>query len=148
MCVCLAVHTGVMIEAASVAGGLGKRRSEQTEGRLPTHQTLRLQGYDRQLVSFPDPHTRWSGHETRPPTHQWRCGSHTQGDVTPIDSIVTAATTVGEWSTINATQNVQSMVKNVQAQHGTTGYICAVNSRKLARSMVKPLKRAGQSFDQ
>ena len=32
-----------------------------------------------------------------------------QREVTPIDTVVTAATAVGQWSTVNATQTVQSM---------------------------------------
>ena len=57
MPLCLAVCVGVMIEAASVAGGLGKRWREQREGRLPTHQALRLPGYDHQPTSGVVAHT-------------------------------------------------------------------------------------------
>ena len=49
--------------------------------------------------------------------------NHHQGEVTPIDSVVTTATAVGQWSTVKAAQKVvvngQSALRNtVNADNG------------------------------
>ena len=88
-----------------------------------------------------------------------RKGVHYQGGVTPIDSIVTAATAVGQWSTVKATQTgavngqsgskVQSKMRAAlfmatcrQVLQGQIADRSKVNRRKSAWSTVKTPKTA------
>ena len=93
------------------------------------------------------------------PNQECHCHSIPQGGVTPIDSIVTAATAVGQWSTVKAAQTgavngqsgskVQSktraalfMVTCRQVLQGQIADRSKVNGRKSAWSTVKTPKTA------
>ena len=77
-----------------------------------------------------------------------------QGGVTPMDSIVTTATAVGQRPTVKAIQkgtvygqSVLRSTENRRKRANLGGVMREVKGRKSAQSTIKQLKRDGQGLD-